>query len=1135
MPSPREVTPIWCNILSTQAEGHSPSDAWAAWLAKEISDYPIPSKLVGRINLRGETIPAGPLSVSITRLSTDTGALLDQETTESLGRSLNLVVLCSPWASRSPLVDRVVRAYKMSGRSTRLLAAIIAGVPHAPAEQAELECFPVATRFNMSAEGKLLNTPAEPIAADFRTEDGGEGWVDPSAYLDALLEADVDEDDAEALTKAYEAKVQLMKLKVIAGVLGVGLRELTERDVAYQRHLEKQKRNQALLRAGALALLGSLVIWTAYTALRTYENSAAEKQKAAERREVANKQAEAINLARKQEEIERSWGLYVDANKLLAGPRDPAIRAQAYAMLRESAGLGYTSSELKLAQLLFQDKNGTEGEAWLQKAVAKRHPAAINFLGECQLNGDFGYKKNRSEAALNFLAAANLGFHPAMYNLGRMAQENEPGLGGMNEALKWYLKAAENKSIGNALYQLHRIYLNGAPGIPADAAKAGDYLRQAAEAGHVEAQWTLGIQLMKGEGIAKDMSAAGVWFQKVAAQSAVPSLSEQAQIRLATLYRDGMLKVASAEEANVTEALRILMPLAQKGNAEACSELGHTLGRDRGGMLANAAASLFWHRKAAQLGRPVAKFDVAYTLLVNLKENLALHNATRWLNAREGVTADGDPYPNLFFDPIHGYQSAWKEFREAEADLKDFQGNHWARKHLAELYLIDEFHQEDKFDEAFRILTDACKQNDPLAQAMLSAIYTKGHPPQVQANPGKADELRKASLASGRIEPRDLFQSNDKAAKDRISITPEYVKALQQAAGRGADKAQTELGLHFLHFKPYQDTPLPLDFAKAANCLAPGALNSETLALMGLGLTYQQKKALPFRFKLHQKAAQNGDEPLAQLWAGFELEQGIGTEVDLIEAYKWYLIAFSRGQEGSVAAKKRAQGKLSTEQQLEARRRADSYKPTKASSSDAVVAKGGAVAESVASAKVATKVATPPKEKTKPATGTRKDSSPETISPEITGKPQSFLLEEARRIVSDAASTPDELEKAMQYAKAVLAKNNSSTKAMRDARIAAERKGDLEAAHKFTLMAANQKLSYSTDPAANENANLLLSSQFEKGLGTPVDIIEAYKWCQLAKVTPLSSETLARLEKKMSPSQIEEARKRAKAFRRTGP
>lgn len=1129
-PTP-EPKHIWCHILCDQVDDNPTSAAWAAWLAKEVGGYPIPSKLVGRVNLRGETIPCGHLPVCVTSLPENSDSPRSQEFADQLDRSLNLLVLCSPWTCRSPIVDQVVRTYKMKGRSNRLLAAIIAGLPHAPKGKSDLECFPRATRFNVDSTGELLRTPAEPIAADFRTDDGGEGWIDTSAYHDSLLEADVEEKRATALSRAYAAKLNLMKLKVVAGVLGVSLGELTERDVAHQRHLEAQKRKQALLMRGGLTLLGAAAVWTGMAAWRSHGASETAKLQAQATKETARAQTTALELARKQENYARGGKLYADANRLLASSKDQASRAEAYAILTESAGLAFPSADVKLAELYFQDKKEAEGAARLQKAVEKSHPPALNFLGECQLNGGFGYKKDRSEAARNFLAAANLGFHPAMYNLGRMAQENEPGLGGMNEALKWYLKAAENKSIGNALYQLHRIYLNGTAGIPADAEKASDYLRQAAEAGHVEAQWTLGIQLMKGEGIAKDMSAAGAWFQKVAAQSAAPSLSEQAQIRLATLYRDGMLKVASAEEANVAEALRLLMPLAQKGNAEACSELGHTLGRDRGSMLADAAASLFWHRKAAQLGRHIAKFDVAYTLLVNLKENLALHNAIRWLNAREGVTAAGDPYPNLFFDPIHGYQSAWKEFREAEADLRDFQGSPWIRKHLAELYLIDEFHQEDKFDEAFRMLTDACKQNDPLAQAMLSVIYTKGHPPQFQANPGKADELRKASLASGRIEPRDLFQSNDKAAKERISITPEYVKALQQAAGRGADKAQTELGLHFLHFKPYQDTPLPLDFAKAANYLAPGALNSETLALMGLGLTYQQKKALPFRFKLHQKAAQNGDEPLAQLWAGFELEQGIGTEVDLIEAYKWYLIAFSRGQEGSAAAKKRTQGKMSTEQQLEARRRADSYKPTKASSSDAVVAKGGPVAESVASAKVTT----PPKEKTKPATGTRKDSSPETISPEIAGKPQSFLLEEARRIVSDAASTPDELEKALQYAKAVLAKNNSSTKAMRDARIAAERKGDLEAAHKFTLMAANQKLSYSTDPAANENANLLLSSQFEKGLGTPVDIIEAYKWCQLAKVTPLSSETLARLEKKMSPSQIEEARKRAKAFRRTGP
>ena len=87
------------------------------------------------------------------------------------------------------------------------------------------------------------------------------------------------------------------------------------------------------------------------------------------------------------------------------------------------------------------------------------------------------------------------------------------------------------------------------------------------------------------------------------------------------------------------------------------------------------------------------------------------------------------------------------------------------------------------------------------------------------------------------------------------------------AVQRGHPQALTELGLHHLHFDQVESTPLPLDLTKAAQNLTPGALAGDSLALMGLGLTYQKTKELPNRFKLHLTAANNGDQPLAQLIA----------------------------------------------------------------------------------------------------------------------------------------------------------------------------------------------------------------------------------------------------------------------------
>lgn len=1117
-----KITPFWCHILSDQAGENSPGDAWASWLAKEIGNYPIPAKLSGRVNLRGEIIPVGRLTVCVTRSAADNNPLITAEIAEKLGRSLNLVVLCSPWATRSPLVDQVVRSYKMSGRSARLLAAIIAGIPHAAETQSAEECFPAATRFNVNALGELLKTPAEPIAADFRTADGGEGWIDPSAYLDALIEADFDEDEAEALAEAYAKRLQLMKLKIIAGILGVSLGELTERDVVQQRLLRAQNRNQALLRFTIFGLLGGVGIWAGVLAWRSHEETMAAKQLASENRQATAAEAQAIELAKAAAEQTRPRRLTDEASKLLEAKSFTGWRAQAFAKLKEAAELGFGPAQYDLAKLYFEDKNEASGSVWLLKACAQAYPPAINFLGECHRERKRGFQGGRAEAGRQFLAAANMGYAPAQSNLARLAEENEQGLGGMPEALKWYLKAAD-KLDGYALYRLYRIFALGDRGIKPDAVKASTYLRQAAEAGNLDAQWELGTKLTQGNGMPKDIAAGVSLLRKVAAQADNPSLAEMAQIHIAILYRDGQMRIASTADGDLAEAMRMLKAVAERGNNDACFHLAITYADSRRSV-ADEASSLFWHRKAAELGNSESRMFMARKLLNDLKENLVLHNATRWLNAREGISSDGTDYPNLFRDPVLGFATAAKDYRDATTWLKEARPNSRNpaavyKVFLAELYLTEDFHPDDKFAEAFTLLNEAKDMKDALAEAMLSNIYAKGHPPQIQPDPAKAADLRTSSLATGKPGPRVYFERLDRIANARRTFTTEYINALQQAATRGDIKAQTELGLHFLHLEPYQETLLPLDLNKAAQQLAPGALHSDTLALMGLGLTYRETKDLPNRFKLHLKAAQNGDEPRAQLWTGVALEQGIGTSVDLVEAYKWYLIAFKNGLEGSSAAKKRAESKMTADQQVESRRRADDYKPIKASRTEIVVAQDANNASRA------------------PTTTTEKKADkPIAISPAIMSRSVRALVDDAERILSVNQADPLELEKALLYAQAAVAKSRSHTQAMDAAARAAARKGDLEVAQKWLLTIANQKLSNSTNPNLNRIAMANLASNFDNGIGTPVDKVEAYKWRVLElKAMGLSShQQLDRLESVMTPAEVAEARKRAKAFRPSG-
>ena len=113
---------------------------------------------------------------------------------------------CSPAAARSRWVNEEILAYKRLGREGRIFCLIVAGEPNA-AERSDLgleECFPEALRYKLGADGELSDVHAEPIAADVR--EGKDGKPDA-------------------------------KLKIIAGMLGVGFDALKQRE-----HQRRQRR-----------------------------------------------------------------------------------------------------------------------------------------------------------------------------------------------------------------------------------------------------------------------------------------------------------------------------------------------------------------------------------------------------------------------------------------------------------------------------------------------------------------------------------------------------------------------------------------------------------------------------------------------------------------------------------------------------------------------------------------------------------------------------------------------------------------------------------------------------------------------------------------------------------------------------
>lgn len=223
-------------------------DKWASWLHKTLEAYRPPKNLIGQKGERGEIPPRlSPVFRDRDELpsATNLGAVIDQ----ALSQSECQIVICSPAAAQSRWVNEEIKAYKRLGREDRILCLIVDGEPYASADPKRMddECFPEALRFRMGADGELSDEPTEPIAADAR--DGKDGKTNA-------------------------------KLKLIAGMLGVGFDALKQRE-----HHRRQRRLMAVATAAAIGM----VITTALATAALFARAEADRQRlrAEEEAEIA--------------------------------------------------------------------------------------------------------------------------------------------------------------------------------------------------------------------------------------------------------------------------------------------------------------------------------------------------------------------------------------------------------------------------------------------------------------------------------------------------------------------------------------------------------------------------------------------------------------------------------------------------------------------------------------------------------------------------------------------------------------------------------------------------------------------------------------------------------------------------------
>ena len=202
--------------------------AIAGWLHEALEEFHVPSRLVGRLTEHGP-VPKQLSPIFRDRQELAASPDLNEEIEEAIAGSRFLFVLCSAAAAKSRWIDQEIACFKRLHKEDRVLAAIVDGDPFAsdePGRESE-ECFPPSLRVHFDRRGRPTTQRAEPVAADLREHCDGR---------------------------------QMGLLKIAAGMIGVGLDDLAQR--------EAQRRNRRLYAITAASVAGMLFTSAlAYTAI----------------------------------------------------------------------------------------------------------------------------------------------------------------------------------------------------------------------------------------------------------------------------------------------------------------------------------------------------------------------------------------------------------------------------------------------------------------------------------------------------------------------------------------------------------------------------------------------------------------------------------------------------------------------------------------------------------------------------------------------------------------------------------------------------------------------------------------------------------------------------------------------------
>ncbi len=671
---------------------HAVTDAdWAEWLATELGEYRVPDQLVGKPGVRGDLIPRSLRDGTTLELPEENHALSKEEKIRLLSFDF-LIVVCSPQSANSKAIGGRIAFYKAEGRSDRILAAIVDGVPGASENGvSSSECFHIGLRREIGGDGEITQKKTEPLAADFRLNGRHRGWHDLGKLKATLTRGGMSAEQADKAVQAQLERLGLMRLKLIAGMLGINLGELTQRESVYVQRSASGRRK--ILAVGALTAisLAAMLNFGLKNLTDAQGEAAVAETKARRAEELLKSNSRRLQQAKADSKSQADAALAAEMRlkgltemQKLSAPQTAGTaltaRREAVGSLSKAAALGDSIAMLSLGILLTAAESEkdeiSQGIDWLRKtsalpdakeesSEAKRRLARIYDEGKL-------VPRNASLAVELCEDSAKGGNTKAFEPLAYMLERGMAGAERKSECLAWYQRAADAGD-PEGHYALYLINVHGRSynGMRKDVPKAEGHLRSAVEGGSPRALLTVGQRL-------PDSSAAGSHdanFRHLERAAAAGLI--EARLRLADLHRtakdrppnleacrgqiDQCLEEAARRGDNrmSEEAIRtayrlgvlrdlknkpLILQLAEKGSRLAYEAFADSLQANADAITDNAGYIKFM-RIAAEKGNVSASYKLGRGALLGVVRGVSKEEALGLLNK----SADMKYAPSLYF------------------------------------------------------------------------------------------------------------------------------------------------------------------------------------------------------------------------------------------------------------------------------------------------------------------------------------------------------------------------------------------------------------------------------------------------------------------------------------------------------